>query len=215
MAARPSGRATSLPSGYATTATTIDCPLDFRWANFTYAASACSEPSERGECCRYINALVTISIAYYANSTGKLGIPSVFSDTCLASIFETFGLHGIPPSATVFCGLGQKIQVSYQCGGRGTVLEMMESPNFGGVITNCDMALTLENNCRRCLNSGISYLHRLIGTENNVALSMCRDTVFVVLSNQNGGVSANALDSCFFGVQGLRILPGMIVLKLP
>ncbi|KAL0922833.1 hypothetical protein M5K25_006858 [Dendrobium thyrsiflorum] len=186
-----------------------DCPLDFSWANFTLATSACSDPNARGQCCRYINAFVTISIAHYANETGKLGVPSVFSEICLTFISETFGLHGIPHTATVFCGLGPKIQVSYQCSGRGTVLEMMQSPDFGDVIVNCEMPLTLENNCRRCLNSGILYLHRLIGPDNNVALSMCRDAVFVVLATQGGMVSVFDMASCFFGLQRLRILPGL------
>ncbi|XP_020675172.1 probable receptor-like protein kinase At1g49730 isoform X1 [Dendrobium catenatum] len=186
-----------------------DCPLDFSWANFTLATSACSDPNARGQCCRYINAFVTISIAHYANETGKLGVPSAFSEICLTSVSETFGLHGIPHRATVFCGLGPKIQVSYQCSGRGTVLEMMQSPDFGDVIVNCEMPLTLENNCRRCLNSGILYLHRLLGPDNNVALSMCRDAVFVVLVTQGGRVSAFDMASCFFGLQRLRNLPGL------
>ncbi|XP_020592211.1 probable receptor-like protein kinase At1g49730, partial [Phalaenopsis equestris] len=191
------------------------CPLDFSWANFSSAISACSDPNERGHCCRYINALVTISIAHYANETGKLGVPSAFSEICLNSVSETFGLHGVPDSALVFCGLGPKIQVSYQCSGRGTVLEMMQSPNFSDVLNNCEMPLTLEDNCRRCLNSGILYLRGLMGLDNNVAMSMCRDAVFVVLATQVGNVSAVDMASCFFGVQMPRNLPGLSSQLIP
>ncbi|PKA51705.1 putative receptor-like protein kinase [Apostasia shenzhenica] len=185
-----------------------DCPLNFGWANFTLAASACSNPNERGLCCRYINAFVAVSIAHYANSTGKLGVPSAFSDICLSSLSEIFSLYGIPPSATMFCGLGPKIGVSCQCDGRGTVLELMQSSNFVDVTSNCEVPVNLETDCRRCLNSVIMYLHHLIGANNHVALSMCRNAVFVVLANQGGNVSADDMASCFFGVQGLTILPG-------
>ncbi|KAG0502742.1 hypothetical protein HPP92_002814 [Vanilla planifolia] len=185
-----------------------DCPLDFSWANFTLAASTCAIPGERAQCCRYINAFVAISIAHYANATGKLGVPSAFSEICLNSVSETFGSYGIPTGASLFCGLGPKIQVSYLCSGRETVLEMMQSPNFADVISNCGVPLSLENNCRRCLNTGILYLHHLVGPENNIALSMCRDAVFVVLANQGGNMSPEDMASCFFGVKGLNIFPG-------
>ncbi|XP_038971871.1 probable receptor-like protein kinase At1g49730 isoform X2 [Phoenix dactylifera] len=185
-----------------------DCPLNFSWANFTLAASACSNQDERGKCCRYINAFVAISIAKYAASTGKLGVPSAFSDICLTSVSETFKLYGIPASATVVCGLGPKIRVSYQCKGRGTVLEMMQSPNFTDVIGNCKVPLSLDSNCKRCLNYGIMYLHHLISADDNVAFSVCRDALFVTLANQGDNLLAVDMASCFFGVQGLNILPG-------
>lgn len=189
--------------------THADCPLDFSWANFTLAASACSNPNERGQCCRYINAFVAISVAHYANATGQLGVPSAFSGICLSSISQTFNLYGIPPDANTFCGLGPKIRVSYKCEGRETVLEMMQSPNFLDVSNNCKMPLSLESSCRRCLNSGIMYLHNLIGADDNVTLSICRNAVFVVLANQGGNSTAVDMAGCFFGVQGLGIVPGL------
>ncbi|XP_038987882.1 probable receptor-like protein kinase At1g49730 [Phoenix dactylifera] len=185
-----------------------DCPLDFSWANFTLAASACSNQDERGKCCRYINAFVAISVAHYANSTGKLGVPLAFSDICLTSVSETFKLYGIPASATAVCGLGPKIRVSYQCEGRGTVLEMMQSPKFTDVIANCKVPFSLDSSCKRCLNYGIIYLHNLIGADDNVTLSVCRNAVFVALANQGDNLVAVDMASCFFGVQGLSILPG-------
>ncbi|KAG1363196.1 putative receptor-like protein kinase, partial [Cocos nucifera] len=184
-----------------------DCPLNFSWANFTLAASACSNQDERGKCCRYINAFVAISIAKYANSTGKLGVPSAYSDICLTSVSETFKLYGIPACATVVCGLGPKIRVSYQCEGRGTVLEMMQSPNFTDVLGNCKVPLSLDGSCTRCLNYGIMYLHHLISADDNVTFSVCRDAVFVTLANQGDNLLAVDMASCFFGVQGLSILP--------
>ncbi|KAI3915992.1 hypothetical protein MKW98_004433 [Papaver atlanticum] len=52
-----------------------DCPLDFSASNFTLAASACSNNETRGTCCRYINALIAISISRYANLTTNIGAP--------------------------------------------------------------------------------------------------------------------------------------------
>ncbi|XP_064940453.1 probable receptor-like protein kinase At1g49730 isoform X2 [Musa acuminata AAA Group] len=184
-----------------------DCPLDFSWSNFTLASSACSNQNERGNCCRYINAFVAISIARFANATGRLGVPPAFTEVCLSSISETFDLYGIPADATAFCGLGPKIRVSYQCQGRTTVLEMMQSPNFSDVIETCNVPLSLDNSCKRCLNSGIVYLHHLIAIDDNVTLSVCRDAVFVTLANQGGKFSAVDMATCFFGVQGLTVLP--------
>lgn len=186
-----------------------DCPLDFSWSNFTLAASACSNSNERGKCCRYINAFVAISVAHYANATGQLGVPSAFSDICLRSISETFNLYGIPPTASTFCGLGPKIRVSYQCEGRETVLEMMQSPNFLDVSNNCKTPLSLDSSCKKCLNSGIVFLHHLIGADDNVTLSICRSAVFLALANQGGNSSAFDMAGCFFGVQGVSTDSGM------
>lgn len=119
----------------------LDCPLEFTWANFTSAGSACNDPSQLSNCCRYINAYVAISVARYANSTGKLGVPPAFSDLCFTAVAETFQFYGIPLSATESCGVGPKIRVTYQCDGRGTVLEMMQSPGFTEVISNCQVWL--------------------------------------------------------------------------
>ncbi|WOL12172.1 putative receptor-like protein kinase [Canna indica] len=186
-----------------------DCPLDFSWSNFSLASSACSNENERGECCRYINAFVAISIARFANSTGRLGVPTPLTEVCLSSISETFNSYGIPPSAAVSCGLGPKIQVSYQCHGRATVLEMMQSPNFKDVIETCNVPLSLDSSCKRCLNSGIVYLHHLVTVDDNVTLSVCRDAIFVTLANQGGNFSAVDMATCFFGVEGLSILPAL------
>ncbi|KAJ4804684.1 Protein kinase superfamily protein [Rhynchospora pubera] len=186
-----------------------DCPLEFTWANFTSAGPVCSDPSQRGNCCRYINAYVAIAVARYANSTGKLGVPPAFSDLCLTSVTQTFQLYGIPQSATESCGVGPKIRVTYQCDGRGTILEMMQSPGFTDVISNCQVPLSSEVGCKTCLNSGILYLHRLIGTDDNVALSVCRDAVFATLANQGDSLSSDDdMSSCFFGVGGLSIANG-------
>nr|XP_019708203.1 probable receptor-like protein kinase At1g49730 isoform X2 [Elaeis guineensis] len=130
-----------------------DCPLDMSWSNFTSIASTCSNQNERSKCCRYINALVAVSIAQYANTTGDLGVPAPLSDICLNSVSETLNSNGIPLNATMFCGLGTKIPVSFQCEGRGTVLEMLQSSNFDDVVRNCKMPLSLESRCKKCLNS--------------------------------------------------------------
>ncbi|KAK1275206.1 putative receptor-like protein kinase [Acorus gramineus] len=190
--------------------TMADCPLDLSWSDFTSAASACSNSDERGKCCRYISAFVAFSVVRYAKVTGRLGVPSVFSETCLASMSETLELYGIPLDATVICGLGTKISVNYQCMGRATVMEMLQSPNFDDVTQNCKMTLSLNSNCKKCLNSGIVYLHSLIGVEDNLTLSRCRDATFVALASQVDDSSAVDMASCFFGVHGLSTLPGNV-----
>ncbi|KAM0853158.1 hypothetical protein ACQ4PT_051268 [Festuca glaucescens] len=186
------------------------CPLDFSWANFTPAAAACSDPSQRASCCRYINAYVAISVARYANATGRLGVPPAFAEICLSAVSDTFRLRGIATDAAVFCGLGPKIRVSYQCAGRDTVLEMMQSPSFNDVLGSCRGPLSLDIACKTCLNYGIVYLRRLIGSDDNVALSVCRSAVFVALATQQGVLSYDDILTCFFGVQGITTFPGPV-----
>ncbi|XP_037480156.1 probable receptor-like protein kinase At1g49730 [Triticum dicoccoides] len=186
------------------------CPLDFSWANFTTAAAACSDGSQRAACCRYINAFVATSIARYANATGRLGVPPAFSEMCLSAVSDTFRLRGIATDAAVFCGLGPKIRVDYQCAGRNTVLEMMQSPSFNDVIGSCRGPLSLDITCKTCLNYGIVYLRRLIGSDDNVALSACRSAVFVTLATQHGVLSYDDILTCFFGVQGITTFPGTV-----
>lgn len=194
--------------------THADCPLDFSWSNFTLASSFCSDKDAHGKCCRYINAFIAISIAHFASTTGRLGVPPAFTEICLNSISENFNLHGIPTSATSYCGLGPKIRVSYQCEGRTSVLEMMQSPNFVDVIQTCKIPLSLNTRCKQCLNSGIIYLHHLIARDDNVTLSVCRDALFVTLANQGGNFSAIDMAACFYGVQGFSIFPGLMSLTL-
>nr|AAR95997.1 hypothetical protein kinase [Musa acuminata] len=109
------------------------CPLDFSWSNISLASSACANQNERGKCCRYLNAIVAISIAQFANATGRLGVPPAVTEGCLSSIPETLSLYGIPASASVFCGLGPKIRVSYQC-------QFVTLANQGGNFSAVDMA---------------------------------------------------------------------------
>ncbi|XP_031277843.1 probable receptor-like protein kinase At1g49730 isoform X2 [Pistacia vera] len=165
----------------------------------------CSNKDDRGKCCRYINAYVAVSIARYANATSNLGVTSNLSDICLHSISQTMDLHGVSRNATVFCGFGTKIPVSYDCRGRTTVMQMLQSPKFMDVTENCKLPLSKESDCRKCLNAGIVYLHHLVGVEDNMTLSTCRDATFAVLASQLDYGSAVDLASCFFQVQGLDI----------
>ncbi|KAI0496073.1 hypothetical protein KFK09_022380 [Dendrobium nobile] len=190
-----------------------DCPLDMTWSNFTWAASACSSQNERAKCCRYLNALVTVSVARYANTTGNFGVPSALNDVCLNYVTQTFLSYGIPHNATLFCGIGPKIHVSYQCQGITSGSEFLQTPNFEDVIRNCKMPLSIENSCRRCVNSSIIFLHRLIGALDNVTLNTCRDAAFVALANQGDNASAIDLASCFFSIKELQILP--VILPQP
>ncbi|XP_011005990.1 PREDICTED: probable receptor-like protein kinase At1g49730 [Populus euphratica] len=185
--------------------TMADCPLDLSGSNFTLAASMCSSKDARGKCCRYINTFIAVSIARYANATSNLGVASNLSDICLNSISQTMQLYGVPSDATVFCGFGTKIPVTYECKGLSTVTQMLGSPKFVDVAQNCRLPLLLESDCKRCLNAGIIYLHHLVGTDNNLTLSTCRDATFIALASQFDDASAVEIASCFFGVQGLNI----------
>ena len=174
----------------------------------------CSDNDKRGQCCRYINAFIAVSIARYANATSNLGVASNVSDICLRSISQTMQLYGVPSNATVFCGFGTKILVNYECKGRTTITQMLESPRYVSVAQNCRLPLSLKSDCKRCLNAGIIYLHHLVGTDNNVTLSTCRDATFTALASQFDDALAVEIASCFFGVQGLNIPSGMSILFL-
>ncbi|XP_042413870.1 probable receptor-like protein kinase At1g49730 [Zingiber officinale] len=183
------------------------CPLDMSWWNLTAANSVCSNQNERAKCCRYINAFIAVSVAHYANSTGMLGVPPELSDVCYSSINETLISSGMPSNAIMLCGLGLKIRVSYQCAGRGTISDMLQSPNFDEFNKNCKLALSLDNSCRMCLTSGLSYLRHLVGEQDNVTLNTCHDAAFVAIANQGDNSSVIDLASCFFSVKVLSIYP--------
>ncbi|XP_023551711.1 probable receptor-like protein kinase At1g49730 isoform X1 [Cucurbita pepo subsp. pepo] len=183
--------------------TMADCPLNLSGSNFTLAASICSNPNERGKCCRHINAFVAVSVAQLANVTGELGVSSNLSNICLQSLFETMELYGVPRNATGFCGVGTKITVNYACRGRETVEQMLESPSFSNVSDSCELPLLEESVCRKCINAGILYLRNLIGREDNITLNTCRDATFVALASHLDTASVVDLATCFFGVQGL------------
>ncbi|KAJ7946063.1 Receptor-like protein kinase [Quillaja saponaria] len=184
-----------------------DCPLDLSGSNFTLAASICSNSEDRGKCCRYINAITAVSVARYANATSNLGVHSNLSDICLQTISQTLQLYGVPRNATVFCSFGTKIPVNYECKGRTTVTQMLQSPKFMDVIKTCKVPLAEENVCNKCLNAGILYLHHLVGIEDNMTLSTCHDATFAALASQVDERSTVDIASCFFGVQGLLVPP--------
>ncbi|KAE9613609.1 putative protein kinase RLK-Pelle-LRR-VIII-1 family [Lupinus albus] len=183
-----------------------DCPLDFTFSNFTLASSICSLRGDRGKCCRYINANIAISVARFTNATSDLGVPLDAVDICLQTLSRTLHLYGVSQNATVFCGLGTKIPVNYECMGRTTVMQMLQSPRFGEVTRNCNAPLGEEIKCKKCLNSGIGYLHHL-GIDDNITLNTCRDASFVSLASQVDEISTVDIASCFFGVQGLLGAP--------
>ncbi|KAL3032710.1 hypothetical protein AAZX31_02G097100 [Glycine max] len=183
-----------------------DCPLNFTGSNFTLASSLCSNHGDRGKCCRYINTNVAISVARFANATGNLGVPQNASDICLQTIFQTLELNGVAQNATAFCGFGTKIPVNYECKGRTSVVQMLQSPRFTEVTKNCKAPLGEESKCKKCLNAGFGYLHH-IGIEDNITLSTCRDATFAALASQVDETSIIDIAICFFGVQGLLIPP--------
>lgn len=152
--------------------------------------------------------MVAISVSQYANTTSELGVTSDMSDSCIHTISRTFELYGVTKNATVFCGFGPKIHVNYECQGRSTVTQMLQSPKFNDVTENCRVPLSEDKACRRCLNSGILYLRNLLGPTDNVTLSTCRDATFAALASQVDYVSTLEIASCFFGVQGLIALAG-------
>ncbi|KAL1534611.1 putative receptor-like protein kinase [Salvia divinorum] len=197
-----------LQMGLSQSMAATDCPLYLSRSNFTRAASLCSNPAERGRCCRYINAMVAISVSQYANTTSELGVTADMSESCIHAISKTFELYGVTRNATLFCGFGPKIHVTYRCQGRSTVTQMLQSPKFDDVAENCRAPLSEDKACRRCLNSGILYLRNLLGPIDNVTLSTCRDATFAALASQVGYSSRLDIAGCFFGVQGLIIPAG-------
>lgn len=184
-----------------------NCPLDFSEANFTLAASICSSKEERAKCCRYINALIAVSVARYASATGDLGVGSDTSEICLHTISDTLDLYGVTRNATAFCGLGTKIIVNYECLSLSTVDQMLRTPKFTVVSGSCKAPLSVDTDCRKCLNSGKSYLRNLIGIADNTTLSTCRDATFVALASQVDNASSIDIAGCFFGVRGLLSAP--------
>lgn len=191
-----------------TAASDAVCPLDMTGSNYTLTASICSNKEDRGKCCRYINALIAISVARYANATSNLGVNAETSQICLDKIADVFQFHGVTRNATVFCGFGTKIPVNYDCQGRTTVTQMVQSPQFSSVTKNCQVPLSGESECRKCLNAGILYLRNLVGAANNMTFSTCRDATFAALASQVDNASAIDIARCFFGVKGLIIPPG-------
>ncbi|GJN27617.1 hypothetical protein PR202_gb15655 [Eleusine coracana subsp. coracana] len=185
-----------------------DCPLDFSWPNYNLIASVCSDENGHSKCCRYINAALAVSSAMYANTTGTLGVPDQFSDACIGNFSDTLVAKGILPTAASFCGLGIKIQVSYQCAGMTTIVEMLQSPNFSDVTRSCATTISDDVTCKRCLNSGLSYLRHLVGEEDNITLNTCRDAAFIAFVGQ-GNISTVDTASCFFTVQGLSALQAL------
>lgn len=187
--------------------------MNFTASNFTLASSLCSDQSERGKCCRYINANIAISVARFANATSNLGVPLNSSDVCLQTISQNLQLYGVPQLATVFCGFGTKIPVNYECKGRTSVMQMLQSPRFVEVTKYCKVPLGKESKCKKCLNASIGYLHHL-GIEDNITLSTCRDATFAALASQVDEIYTTDIASCFFGVQGLLGPPGNNYFKL-
>nr|GEX85689.1 probable receptor-like protein kinase At1g49730 isoform X1 [Tanacetum cinerariifolium] len=178
------------------------CPLDITGSNITRAAVICSDTEARASCCRYINALVAVSIARYANTTNNLGVSPELSNVCLQTISETLVLRGMTRNATAFCGFGTKISVNYECLGKTTVDQMQQSPKFSNVTLNCRAPLG-EGRCRKCLNAGILHLRNLVGAGDNTTLSTCRDATFVAVASRVDNVPAIQIADCFFGVHGL------------
>lgn len=182
------------------------CPLDITSSNLTHAATLCSNTESRASCCRYINALVAVSIVRYANTTNNLGVTPESSKICLQTISETLQLHGMTRNATLLCGFGTKIPVNYECLGITTVNQMIQFPKFSNVSLNCKVPFGV-NGCKKCLNAGILFLRNLVGTGDNTTLSTCRDATFVSLATQVDDVSAFEIADCFFGVHGLTNTP--------
>ncbi|KAK9056659.1 hypothetical protein SSX86_024021 [Deinandra increscens subsp. villosa] len=187
-------------------AASAGCPLDLSGYNVTRAATICSDADSRARCCRYINALIAVSIARYANTTNNLGVSPELSNMCLQNISQTLQLYGMKKSATVFCGFGTKISVNYDCLGITTVNQMQQSPRFSNVTLNCRAPLG-EGRCKKCINAGLLFSKNLVKAGDNMTLSICRDATFVAVASQVDDVAAVEIADCFFGVQGLSSIP--------
>ncbi|GFP84582.1 probable receptor-like protein kinase at1g49730 [Phtheirospermum japonicum] len=99
-------------------------------------------------------------------------------------------------NTTVLCGFGSKILVNYECQGRTTVNQMLESPRFNDVAKNCEAPLSGDKRCRKCLNAGILYLRNLLGAVDNVTLSTCRDATFAAIASRVDYLSTIDIASC-------------------
>ncbi|KAH9307350.1 hypothetical protein KI387_035261, partial [Taxus chinensis] len=188
------------------------CPLVFNNLNFTEAISACSE-QDRGRCCRYVNALVGISMAQYANRTGQLGISSESSEACLSAISDAFKLNGLSSNATALCGLGTRIPVNFQCTNLTTIQEMEQTSKFKQVSLSCMDSVSSLSTCRKCLNAATVFLHHLVGAEDHMTLSTCRDATFVAIASHGDSEFTIDMASCFFGLSGLQVIPGFDTLQ--
>eukprot|EP00252_Welwitschia_mirabilis_P011954 TRINITY_DN2657_c0_g1_i8.p1 TRINITY_DN2657_c0_g1~~TRINITY_DN2657_c0_g1_i8.p1 ORF type:complete len:505 (-),score=85.60 TRINITY_DN2657_c0_g1_i8:616-2130(-) len=178
------------------------CPLDFNYVDFSKVVSACSDP-DRGKCCRFVNAVVAISMSQYTNITKELAVPENARNNCLKAIAETLISNGLPSSVTVLCGLGTKISANFECEGRTNTLEMEGTPKFKEVQLNCVQPLLIRENCRNCLDSSFAFLHNIEGAKDNVTLSLCRSAIFVTISSYGDSNFASDKASCFFNVQDL------------
>lgn len=179
------------------------CPLDFGNLNFTTVKSACFTP-DRGRCCRFVNAVVAISMSRYTNITSELAVPSSSSAICLETISDTLQSNGISPDVMAFCGLGTKITADFHCKGRTNVEEMEGTPYFRDVQMSCVQSLSSFDSCKRCLNASFTFLHNLEGVDDNVTISRCRDATFVTIVSYGDSDFANDKASCFFNAKGLE-----------
>ncbi|KAH9311704.1 hypothetical protein KI387_026739, partial [Taxus chinensis] len=183
------------------------CPLDFGNLDFTEVISACFG-SDRGRCCRFVNAIVAISMSRYTNATSQLAVPSSSSVICLKAISATLLSNGLPSNVTAFCGLGTKIATNFHCKGRTNIEEMESTPKFQEVQLKCVQPLSSSSeSCRKCLNASITFLRNLGGTEDNTTFSICRDATFVTIASYGDSDFANDKASCFFNVKGLEHQP--------
>lgn len=94
-----------------------------------------------------------------------------------------------------------------------TVQDVLLSPNFGDVKKNCNGSILVDAGCKRCLNSGLSYLRHLMEGQDNVTLNTCRDAAFVAVANQQSNLTPSDMATCFFSVQGLSLIQGMTILS--
>lgn len=184
------------------------CPLDLNDLNYTAAVSACSEEG-RNRCCRYINALVGISIARYANGTGQLGVPPESFETCLSAMSDAFQHNGLSTNTTALCGLGTKIPMNLGCNGNMIVQEMEQTSNFKEVSLNCISPASSSGNCKKCLYASAVFLRHLVDVEDHMALSTCRDAIFVAIASHGDSKFTLNMASCFFGLQDLGVIPAL------
>lgn len=197
-----------------TVAAVTGCPLDFSTLDFTALTSVCSEQNI-GRCCRYVHALVGISLAQYANATSQIGVSSLLTETCKSTLLNNFLLSGLPLNATAFCGLGTKITVDLLCKDLKTVQGIEKIPKFNEVQLNCMKPISSLGECQICLNASIMFIRHLQVAVNNLTLSICRDATFVAIASHGNLKFAVDKASCFFGIQDLGSQPVLIQKEKP
>ena len=89
-----------------------------------------------------------------------------------------------------------------------------DTSKFKEVSLNCLSSVSSFGTCRKCMNATTVFLHHLVGAEDHMTLSTCRDATFVAVSSHGDSEFTIERARCFFGLSGLHAIPGSSIHKL-